>query len=122
MKVSKKVKIKLYIIPIFAIAFYLIIFGLMYAFYMARDEQAFKSIKEDTINSKLLNSKFGKITNVKYDNFMTWINHQNHYECIKFKVYTDNNTYKVCTIFKDIEYGGYAIGYIIDGKTYMEDN
>lgn len=122
MKASKSVKTKILVIPCIAIVFYLVMFGLFYGYYLVRDEKAFSSIREDTKKSLLLKEKFGDIKDVKYDNFMSGITTKDDYKCIKFKVYTEDNSYKVCTIFKDLDYGGYAIGYVINNKVYMEGN
>ena len=122
MKASKNVKIKILIIPCIAVAFYAVMFGLIYLFYMIRDEQAFGQVKEDTKSSVVLNEKFGEVTDVKYDNFMAWISTKEKNECVKFKVYTKDNIYKVCTIFKQFNDETHAIGFVIDNKVYMEDN
>jgi len=121
-KPSKSIKQKIYIIPIVAITFYLLTFGLIYWFYIERDEKNFHSIKEDTYNSVVLKENIGEITKIKYDNFIKWIDRKEDYECIKFKIYTKDNVYKVCTIFKTFNSESHAIGYIVDNKIYMEDN
>lgn len=119
----KKKKTILIIITIIII-WNVIMFIIIHHAYMSRVEKTFKLVKEDTINSKFLNEKYVKIENVKFTNFMQWTSKQNGKECVKSKVYTkENKHYKVCIIIDNQREGNSrAIGYIIDGKEYYENN
>ena len=89
---------------------FLVIGSLYYIFYMKRVDDTFAKNKE-----------LGKITKVKYDNFLLWISTKKGYNFIKLKVYTKDKVYKVCSILKDFSYETDTIGYIINNKIYMEE-
>ena len=101
---------------------FIIIGSLYYIFYMKRVDATFHKNKNDTLNSKILNKKLGKIEKVKYNNFLLWISKEQEYNCIKLKVYTKNKKYNICAILKDFSYETDTIGYIVDNKIYMEED
>ena len=114
-------KLKLLIIVSIIIPF-LVIGILYYVFYMKRVDATFSKNKQDTFNSIVLNKELGKITKVEYNNFLVWISNEKGYNCVKFKVYTKDKMYKVCSILKDFSYKTDTIGYIVNNKIYMEED
>lgn len=104
------------------LVWFLVMGGLYYVFYMKRVDESFHKNKNDTLNSELLKTKIGKIEKIKYNNFLIWISNIKGYNCVKFKVYTKEKTYNVCSILKDFSYETDTIGYIIDNKVFMEED
>lgn len=120
---DKNKKIILLIIGII-ILWNFVFISIIYFVYMSRVENTFKSVKDSTINSKVLENEIGKVKKVKFNNFMQWISSRNNESCIKIKVYTKDKKYNVCAILatdkiekiEDVK----VTGYFINGKKYEE--
>lgn len=120
---DKNKKIILLIIGIILLWNFVFI-SIIYFVYMSRVENTFKSVKDSTINSKVLENEIGKVKKVKFNNFMQWISSRDNESCIKIKVYTKDKKYNVCAILatdkiekiEDVK----VTGYFINDKKYEE--
>ena len=104
------------------IIFFVVCSTLMIIFYYLRIDQTFSKVKEDTKKSIILNKTFGKIEKVRYNNYLIWMSEEIGYDCVPMKIYTKENSYKVCVILNEENYLERPIGYVVNNKLYMEED
>lgn len=106
-------KEKMIVIGVIVIVVIMSMYLIFQVSYMARVEVAFGDIRNEAKNSSILKEKFGKIQDVKFDNYMQWISRQQGEVCVKMIVITEDNRYPICTMVEKNKQEYYATGYII---------
>jgi len=119
MKKKKKSK-KNILIPILLVVVILIVLFcyLFYKSYMDRVDATFSNVKDTVKSSTILKENYGEIKEVKYDNFMKWLNKEENYECLSMILVTTKGNYNICTKVRYEESLNMYIvdGFVIDGK------
>ncbi len=101
-------------------------FPLWYMAYMNRSNRTFQSVVHHAKKSTLLQTKLGDINTVELHNFMKWISTENGKKCVEAIVKGEKKTKNVCIMIKEDEDDTLepikTVGYIIDGKEYLEQD
>ena len=96
----------------------IICFIIFYTSYMKGVEEYFSNVKDTIKTSTILEQTYGKIKEVKFNNFMKWTTKKNNYECVEMIIVTDNTKKDLCAKVEfDETLNTYIVnGYIIDGN------
>ena len=96
----------------------IICFIIFYTSYMKGVEESFSNVKDTVKSSTILEQTYGKIKEVKFNNFMKWTTKENDYECVEMIIVTDKVKKDLCAkVEYDEALNTYLVnGYIIDGN------
>ncbi len=86
-----------------------------YQVYMMRSKSVYGIWIEEVKQSPILNKKFGKIEEVKMNNFLSWSSKKKGYKCVKMQVITKEEKYNICKVISQEEYI-----YIVNDKIYED--